>query len=350
MELARHLDGNWQAEFAMPEGEYAKVAEEIAPVNTIPSREFSRDFTILWSFLASWISTNESLRSLVREREISILHATSLKAMVFAWLIGLKSRCPVIWHHHDILPVTFSNHMWLRFIALGATKIVVVSDAAKDALVHAGIPAKKISVVRNGLNPEDWPMRDNKRESGKFQIGYVGELSPRKGLDWLPSILQAIEKKHGENYHCTIVGEALSDPEFGVRIRRELKAWIDLGKVEFVGRQENISEWMQKFDVVLVPSRQDPFPTVIMEANFSGAPVIARPKGGIPEMIQDGESGYLCDSKDGFIEKLTHLIEDRAALEAMSRQAREFALQEFTIKRMSEKFRSIYEEIIQTQR
>ncbi len=349
--LAKGLSGDYEPEFAMPDGPYAEAAKEVAPVQLIPSMEFSRNIWILWSFLASWVSTNETLRTLSRGRNYGLIHATSLKSMVYAWMLGYKQCVPIIWHHHDIMPVKFSNQLWLKAIALGATKIIVVSQAAKDAMTLAGVPGQKILVIRNGLNPEDWPCQLPKgsdakalhMEAEKLHIGYVGELSPRKGLDWLPEIFKALDEDYGDSYRCTIVGEAQSDIEFGHRIRRELQPWVDKGILKFVGRQENVSEWMQRFEVLLVPSRQDPYPTVIMEANFSGTPVLARPRGGVPEMITDGESGHLCPEIEDFIRHLKVYIDDRKELCAIAARARKFAENNFSITKMAKDFTSVYE-------
>lgn len=346
MALAKSLEGEWEPEFAMPEGPYADSAREIAPVQVIPSVEFSRNFFMLWTFLASWISTNEALRNLCRTRTYSVIHATSLKSMVYAWMLGYKKRIPVIWHHHDIMPLRLSNRLWLKGISLGATKVIVVSQAAKDSLTAAGVPGHKVQVIRNGLDPERWPSRiPSSKGSEKLYIGYVGELSPRKGLDWLPKIFSELDAKYADRYFCSIVGEALSDPEFGVRIRREMQPWLDRKVVEFVGRQENISEWMQKFDVLLVPSRQDPYPTVIMEANFSGTTVIARPRGGIPEMIINGETGYLCSELEDFVDRIKEFLEDRDSLVELAKQARRFAESDFSVSKMARDFESVYSEL-----
>ncbi len=350
MGMAKGISSEWKMHFAMPKGIYADRANLDFTVHEIPSIEFSRDIRSLWRFLAAWIATNERLRDLIQKEDFKILHATSLKSMVYAWMLGFKGRIPVVWHHHDIMAGNFMNSLWLRLIALGADKIIVVSEAAKDSLVEAGVQGNKIKVIRNGLDSQQWKVKSIQEENKRINIGVVGEISPRKGTDWLPQILRSLDEDKIENLKITIVGDSLSDVEFGARMQAELSLWVEKGIVEFVGRQENISEWMQRFDIVLVPSRQDPFPTVIMEANFSGTPVVACPNGGIPEMIKDGETGFLCGSVAEMVQKIELLMDDRKMLANLSEAARKFAESDFSLQKMATDVESIYAEIIQTQK
>lgn len=271
-----------EVHFASPPGPYAEKARQLARWHEIPSVQFSRQVSQLPRIGQAWWHTEQSLSRIVSENKIDLLHATSLKAMVYAWTMG--GTLPVVWHHHDILPPGFWNNRWAQLLAKGARLVLTPSGATRLSLLEAGVPAGKVSVLNNGFRPEEWARR-SPPSGGSIQLGYLGELSRRKGVDLLPGILRECRK----SFPCQIslAGEAVSDPDFGAKIRREFT------EGEFVGRQSNVKSWLQEIDVLLVPSRQDPLPTVIVEAGLSGVPVVASPVGGIPEMIREGENGFL---------------------------------------------------------
>lgn len=347
--LARSLRETIEVCFAMPKGIYRDevVAQEFANY-TVPSKNFSRSLFGFWQFLVAWMETSDCLSELVKKESISVVHATSLKSMVYAWLLGVKRGVPVVWHHHDILRNSFMNRLWLRLISLGAEKIVLVSEAAKEAMLDAGVVSTKLIVVRNGLDKNAWPCKDidASRTSAPFILGFVGELSSRKGVDWIPEILKSLDRRqNSRSVRATVVGEGLSDPAFAADLRKRCAELVTRGLISFEGRQENISQWMRKFDVLLVPSRQDPFPTVIMEANFSGVPVLARPRGGIPEMVRNGVSGWLLESPEGFVERIRELLSDADTAKAMAENARNYAESEFSLEKMATEFLEIYRAI-----
>jgi glycosyltransferase involved in cell wall biosynthesis len=99
------------------------------------------------------------------------------------------------------------------------------------------------------------------------------------------------------------------------------------GAVQFLGVVEDIKEHVAGLDVLVVPSRQDGRPIVVLEALALGVPVLATRIGGLPELVRDGETGFLCEpgDVDGFRDRLYALASDRAGLARLQRSARAYA-------------------------
>ena len=329
--------------FAAPEGAYSDRAREYSECIPVPSKEFRRELWRLPGFLQAWCATHNYLRQVIKSRKVDLVHANSLKAMVYLWLLGKKKVVPIVWHHYDILPDSFGNRMWLRMISRSASKIIVPSEASKTALVKAGIKSKKIDVIMNGFSPQAWTKREVPASRDRFVVGVVGEISYRKGSDWIKPIADYLARAGVDKFCIRVVGEGLSDPEFADRVREENRVWTEKSLVEFLGRRSDVPELLKDMDVLIVPSRQDPLPTVITEASFSGVPVLARPVGGIPEMIENDVTGCLCATPEEFGARIVELAEDRGRLRQMGTKARGFAEVNFSSQKMWQEVSSVYQ-------
>ncbi len=324
-----------EVHFASPEGAYHEQAREFAICHRISSRQFSRKIAALPGFVSAWGATRNELVGLVRASGINILHATSLKAMVYAW--GAAGSVPVVWHHHDILPVSAGNSLWVKTLALKAGRILTPSNATRDSLLKAGVADKKVHVLNNGFRVGEWTARRSRAENSRLRIGVIGEISVRKGTDRLEGIIAALGRDPLITFQ--VIGEGLSDPAFAANLRKKLESF----NVEFLGRRSEIKQLYQELDLLLVPSRQDPLPTVIVEAGLSGVPVVAARTGGIPEMILDGKNGFLFDNE---VEAARAIRKSLAIWPALSRQARKFAEERYNIRALSKALIAHYQEVI----
>jgi len=109
----------------------------------------------------------------------------------------------------------------------------------------------------------------------KLVIGFAGMLRPVKNPEFLLDILSIINKKCG---NAVLV--LLGDGELGDALKSKARE-MDLNNVLFLGRVDNVHEWMQAFDVMLLPSRNEGLPMVLIEAQTSGLTCIA--SDGVPQ-------------------------------------------------------------------
>lgn len=334
LEFMRELISNGvEVHFASPAGPYhTRALETGARCHVVGSRQFSRHLKQLPGIALSLARTRGELAAIAEREKIQLLHATSLKAMAFAW----SGSLPTIWHHHDILPGGLANSLWLRGLASGATRILAPSDATRAALLDSGVNEEKVRVLRNGFRLSEWKPRP--AAHGKlFRVGVVGEISHRKGTDRLEPLLRELAKERDIQF--LIIGEGLSEPEFA----RNLEARLASRSVRFLGRRSRMKELYQEMDVLFVPSRQDPLPTVIVEAGLSGVPVVGARNGGIPEMIAEGKNGYLFDTE---AEAAAEILKTREKWAALSRGARDFAAGRYDISKLCLELMQIYDEAL----
>jgi glycosyltransferase involved in cell wall biosynthesis len=327
-----------EVHLACPSGVFANRAREVAAVHAVPAIQFSRKLSHLPRLAPAIRGTRRALRALVKQERISLVHATSLKAM--AYLAGF-SAAPVIWHHHDILPERPSNRAWLRFLAWKAAKVLVPSRASREAMLRAGVPAEKIEVLYNGLDPAEWVARTSRDPSEPVRIGFVGEISERKGIDLLPDFVAALAG-NGLDFSLSVVGGALSEPAFARALEEKMARE---SRVKFLGRREDVKALLQTFDFLWVPSRQEPFGIVAIEGAFSGLPVVAAPVGGLTEIVVHGETGYLAQGPEEMARAVAEGWEP-GRWERLSLAARRRAEERFGLGALGERLRKTYEEIL----
>ena len=182
---------------------------------------------------------------------------------------------------------------WLipRFVAWKASIILSNSFATKTMLVKKfSIPSKKIRVLHNGINTlMDHNYGGNhKKNKTIFHIGFIGRLDSHKGVHLL---IEAMHFLKNENIKLIIAGE-------GVLESALKKSASKLSNVEFIGRVNSPYLFLDKIDLLVVPSIREPLGNVCLEAGMCRTPVLAANVDGIPEIIEHGVTGELIDATD----------------------------------------------------
>jgi N-acetyl-alpha-D-glucosaminyl L-malate synthase BshA len=130
---------------------------------------------------------------------------------------------------------------------------------------------------------------------------------------------------------------------------RDLAADLGLREdVIFLGKQEDIACVLSIADVLLLPSAQESFGLVALEAMACGKPVISSDAGGLPEVVKDGVTGFVLPIGDvnGMAEKAIELVSDAAMYERFSRQAMERAYHTFCYKDITRQYEAIYQRVL----
>jgi glycosyltransferase involved in cell wall biosynthesis len=173
-----------------------------------------------------------------------------------------------------------------------------------------------------------------------FRLGYLGRLAPNKGIT---DLLSAIESLAGTlSVELTIAGQGEKRYEEMLRRRADKLPVTFLGYVT----PENL---FQQIDVLVVPSRwHEPFSRVVVEAFAHGIPVIAAARGGIPEIVDDGQTGWLYDpdKPGGLVRLLVKASEERMRLYEMRRYACE-RVREFSIEANVAQYLKVYNSLLE---
>jgi glycosyltransferase involved in cell wall biosynthesis len=215
--------------------------------------------------VASW----PAARRLARRHDVTYLNGTVCGRLLPAVPRGRRA----VLHVHDIVE---------RVPALWRRADVVLADSAAVAERLAGLEAH---VVGCPIDPEPRRVAPPWPPGEEPVVGYVGRIEPRKGVI---DLVNAAPRIRAAGARVVLVGDDpyASDREYLAQVRSSTG-------VEHYGWVDGAAGLMRELDVLVLPSHQEPFGTVLAEAMNAGTPVVATRVGGLAEVVDDGVTGRL---------------------------------------------------------
>ena len=218
-----------------------------------------------------------------------------------------------------------------RHYAQDIEMTIVPSRPFAEALLGKyGESPQRVSVIPHGVCTNGPQLQDRAAAlassglpadgQGRFLVSFFGRLSEEKAPDVFVEIARRL-KDHAEIYFC-MTGEGPARPA----VLKLIDRYKLRRKIYAPGFVDNFRTLMELSDVIVVPSRIDGMPLVVLEAQALGKPVVASAVGSVPEMIQDNESGFLCEpgNVSAFCQRILELLESpdkRAAMGAAAQRA-----------------------------
>lgn len=284
--------------------------------------------------------------------DYDIIHVNILMRTGFiALLKKIFSRKPYIITEHwsRYLPLTSTYHgvlrkLLTRIVVKNASAVTTVSYDLKNAMIKHNLINKNFTVVSNVVDTDKFTIVEKKVTTIKSIIHVSCFEDRSKNISGMLRVLKNVSKKRND-FACWMVGDGMDKTEME-------KYTMELGllnKIVFLpGLKENneLIEYYQKADFMLMFSNYENMPVVIPEAFACGLPVIATEVGGIPEVVNES-NGLLVKPKDEIalenaIDKMldTYKTYNKLTL-------RNFALLNFSKQVISESFFKIYEQILE---
>jgi N-acetyl-alpha-D-glucosaminyl L-malate synthase BshA len=187
---------------------------------------------------------------------------------------------------------------------------------------------------------EDIPLRAELAPNGEMLLTHVSNFRPVKRPGDCVEIFAKVKKRQ-PNTRLVMVGDG---PERGAVMFRAEKLGVSQD-VLFVGKQGRIADYLGVSDVFLLPSELESFGLAALEALACEVPVIATRIGGIPEVVTDGETGYLSDvgDTDKMAEDAITLLENEGLRRAFGQKGRETAVQRYGSDKIVPQYIEFYE-------
>jgi glycosyltransferase involved in cell wall biosynthesis len=246
----------------------------------------------------------KALISLVRTRNVRLIHTHLLGSAVYGALVGLFTRTPVIAVMHGPTDVRAPGSLAFvkRWLLKRCDALVAVSTSTREALVDFGIPPGKITLIRNGVDTSIYaPGRadDLRAELGlgpeDLLIGAVGNIRAPKAYEVLLRAAQSVLERCPKAFFV-IVGEG---SEAALQPLAQLCAQLNISaRVRFVGFRKSRAELYWNFDVFVSSSRSEGLSLAFLEAMATGRAIVATRSGGPQEALVSGESGVLVPTED----------------------------------------------------
>jgi glycosyltransferase involved in cell wall biosynthesis len=260
------------------------------------------------------------------------------------------------------------NHYWInnglhRFIHLHLIhpiwntfflhRMIAVSHAAaKSTIAREKIRPQLIRVIYNGIdvtkfNSSNGSSSEWRRVLGipkeSFLVSFVGRFGPEKGISFLlKGFSEAV--RHVKNLHLILVG----DGPLKEQLRHEISSQNLLKSVTMIGWSDDVASLLKTVDLLVLPSLNEAFGLVLLEAMAAGVPVIGTSVGGIPEVIHHGKTGLLVPpgSPEAIATSIVWIHENPEAVQRMITQARDMVNDRFTSKAMARSIEKVYLELL----
>ncbi|MBT8400641.1 MAG: N-acetyl-alpha-D-glucosaminyl L-malate synthase BshA [Rhodothermia bacterium] len=178
--------------------------------------------------------------------------------------------------------------------------------------------------------------------NGEKLLIHVSNFRPVKNATQVVDVFHRL-RAEDQPVKLILVGDG-PDRSAAERKARDLGVYDD---VRFLGKQEPIEEILSISDVFIMPSGSETFGLAALEAMACGVPVVASRVGGLPELIEDGDNGFLCplDDLDCFTDRVRAMLHDADLYERMSVSARRTAEERFDIDRIVPLYEEYYERV-----
>jgi len=295
------------------------------------------------------------LASFLKKKKIDILHSHNTTALLDGVLARHLAKIPVHIHTDHIKPHGIKHRHLLaeKFASYFVDRIVAVSKYTREELVlKQGINPKKIEVIYNGVNilsaSNHQTLRKIQKELGIFDVQYVvgiiGRLEKQKGYELLLDAAVYILKEFPRKIKFIFVGEGLEEEKL------KHKA-INLGiykHIIFTGERVDALSILPLFDVFVMTSYKEGMPMVLLEAMAMRKPIVSTAVGGIPEIVKDGENGFLIYSRnpETLAKKILTLLKNQDLRISMGNAGFKLYNQYFTVDIMVKKYQYLYEKYL----
>jgi len=284
-----------------------------------------------------------------RHEGIDVVHTHMSRAHAFGVLLKMTAGIPVIATAHNR---SFQIHWRLNDF------VIANSQATMDYQLRVNrVPKSNIEKVLcftdlqrfRDVTPRDVfrVKRQLRAKPEDFLCGCVGEIIKRKGQVYLFEALKQIIAEI-PNFKLVMLGRFRRDEPYVQKMRSILLKENIIGHVKWLGLRENVQDFMTAFDMLAVPSIEEPLGLVAVESLAAGTPVVATQTGGLPEIVKHNDCGLLVPPRnpDALADSIIEMAKDKSLRDQMGAAGQRFVLGEFETEALCDRVEQIYEHVV----
>ncbi len=305
------------------------------------------------------------LVGLMKRDKIDIVHSLGARADFFARMAAKLARVPVVVstvampvEGFDVGPLrkkvySFFNRFSERYVDL----LIVDSEVTRNILINRRrIPTDKVVRIYNGIELKEYQLGSSGKsiskirnefgiDEGVFLIGAIGRMVWQKGFDYLIEAIPEVSKEYPEA-RFLLVGDGPLKNELKVK---SIKLKVE-DKVVFTRFRKDLKNVLSTIDLLIIPSLQESFPIITLDAMAMAKPIIATRIGGIIEQITDGENGILIPPGDpsALAKAIIVAINNKELCRNLGLMARRRVGESFSLKKMVAEMENVYQSLLLT--
>jgi len=294
----------------------------------------------------------KALIGLVRENRVCLIQAHLLGSSLYAAIVGLITRVPVVSTFHGMVDIRGLGRLTglkKALLKAGSTQFVAVSKRLKEDLAQQGfIDPERTQVIYNGVRTRDYTRKPTGRLKKRLSlpeeailVGSLGNIRPAKNYELLIQVAERV-KQILPNVHFVVAGHK-KEPLMGRLEQLAEKAGVS-GRVHFIGFQADSRAFLSELELFLLTSSSEGFSISTIEAMATGLPVIATRSGGPEEIIEEDVSGILVDVGDseGLANEVCAVLEDPEKRKRLSVVGTDRVRTAFEMEKMSKAYGYLY--------
>ncbi|MEX5216050.1 MAG: glycosyltransferase [Nitrospiraceae bacterium] len=307
---------------------------------------FSSDGFMQWKWM-------RDCYRLIKQERVDVIQAHEFDAIVHGALVARIAGVPMVATIHG------KHYFWekrrrrwaYRWVSRYAKMVAVSEDLKRFVLEQTGMTVGRIQVIYNGVDqaPTADPVQaaQYKKDLGlagdELVVGVVGNLYPVKGhtylLDAIPQILKDCPKTT-----FLFIGRG----ELDVPLKTKAKTLGVEEKVRFLGLRQDVPKLLAIMDVFAMPSLSEGLSIALLEAMAAGKPVVVTRVGGNPELVVEGQTGYLVPAGQAppLAEAILSLLRDQTQAKAFGVRAQHIVGERFTLDLMVNQYSILYQRAI----
>lgn len=291
------------------------------------------------------------LGGLFRRERVDVVHTHNPQPLIYGGPAARACRVALVHTKHGVNPDS-DRRLWMKRAAgwLADSFVAVSEPTAEVARQTRECRPSALRVVPNGIDLARFGKDDAGRAAVRAELGIpadawvvgtVGRLWPEKDH---PFFLRAVEPLLGDRFHVLIAGDG---PEAG-RTAALVASMRVPTSIHLLGPRHDIPRVLAALDTFVLSSVREGLPLVIPEAMACELPVVATSVGGIPQVVVEGETGFLVSSGDeaALRERISRLDRDRAEAVNFGRAGRQRALERFSSRRMVNDYFDLYQKAL----
>ena len=294
------------------------------------------------------------VHSLRKLKDMDLIHVHWLipngLGALFAKKIHKIPYISTIYGEEVYLSQRYKLEFSLRNFVNNSSKSITISKATLNSCIDIGLKKEELDIIPFGVDIDFYKPLKIPKDENTFQILAVGYLIERKGFEYLIKAVKEVLKVH-ENIQLTIVGSGPLEEKLK-NIIKELNLESNAKIMKNVSDEEllhlyNLSDLFVLPSVVDSQGNTEGLGVVLLEAMACRLPVIGSDTGGIPDIIQDGETGLLVPEKDisGLSKAVLSLIENEDLREKLAVNGYNRVKERFSWEKIAEDYITVYNNI-----
>lgn len=300
------------------------------------------------------LQSARAIADLINQHHVDIVHAHVGRDYLVAALASKQAPgAMLVLTRHHYLPL--KRNAVYRWMLANVAAVIAVSSGVRDSVIERlGLPPERVHVIPNWLDPSRFQPIDRAAARAMFRlkaglvVACIGQITPAKGQEeFIRAASRVLQTRSDVEF--LIVGEEADERQPFTEQLRELAASLNLGdKVRFMGYVRHIADLIAAVDIVVVPSWDEGFSLVAIEALAARRPVIASKVGGLMEIIKDNSTGVLVPPRDphSLAHRMMWLLADAPLRDRLALQGQRDVYARFSREHIIDQIESLYVEVL----